>query len=405
MIRINLEEGGQAREQTLTSAQAALLGASGAVRMDRGPRPGVWRVRAKDLIGSARFGSGADAVEIRIAPKIDIQRLMFLLGYGLHHGSWREPEVAAAEYPELLPAVAYAFVRAAERALRQGVLLGYRQTEAALTTVRGRIREGDQWRRWHGLPLPLEVRYDDYTVDIVENRLLLAAGVRLLRLPGVPIFVRKQLRRLRARLDGVSELLPDELPREGQPPCWRPDRRNARYHTALGLAELVLRGNSYEFEDGSMVTVDGLLLRMWQVFETFVTRSLSDALRPYGGRCGTQKAYHLDHGRRIRLIPDIVYYRRGDGAYDEPAAVVDAKYSVEGQGGHNPHIYQMLAYCTVLGLSRGHLVYAKGATPLTTHVLHGPHRIEIIQHALDLTRPPAEVLNQIRVLAERVAGV
>lgn len=397
MIRIELREGAPYQEVPLTPAQAAVLADSEVIEVARGPRRGVSRVRAKRLIGSARFGSGPDMIEVRIAPKIDIHRLLFLVGYASGQGDWREPEVDAAEYPDLLPAVAYMFVRAAERALRQGVLLGYQQVEAALPTVRGRIREVDQYGRRYGLPLPVEVRYDDYTADVAENRLLLAAAVRLLRLPGIPPEVRRPLHRLRLRLDGVSGVPRGEVPR------WRRSRLNARYQTVLGLAELVLRGGSYEMTDGSIVRVDGLLLHMWQVFENFVTLALIDALRPYGGHCRCQDRHHLDHGRQVGLRPDLVYYGGKSSERDEPVSVVDAKYKIE-RTADNPALYQMLAYCTVLGLHQGHLVYAKGETEPTTHVINGPQDIQIAQHALDLNLPPAGLLGQISALAGRLAG-
>jgi 5-methylcytosine-specific restriction enzyme subunit McrC len=402
MMRIELQENTRGLDVELTPDQAGLLAASGVVEVTRRPgrRPGVWRVRAKRLVGSARFGSGPAAIEVRIAPKIDIARLLFLVGYAPSHWDWREDEVTAAAYPDLLPAVAYAFVRAADRALRQGVLLGYRQVDEAVTTVRGRIREGDQSRRRYGLPLPLEVRHDRYTIDIAENRLLLAAAVRLLRLPGVPGEVRRSLQRLRLRLDGVAAPPPGPVAS-----TWRPNRLNVRYHTALGLAELVLGGGSYELEDGSAVRVDGLLLDMARVFETFVTLALIRALRPYGGRCREQDRHHLDRRGRITLKPDLVYYRADGAGRERPATVVDIKYKIESDTrGRNPALYQILTYCAVLGVPCGHLVYAKGEAEPTTHVVNGPHDFQIVQHALDLEQPPARLLGQIAELAGRLAG-
>jgi 5-methylcytosine-specific restriction enzyme subunit McrC len=49
-------------------------------------------------------------------------------------------------------------------------------------------------------------------------------------------------------------------------------------------------------------------------------------------------------------------------------AVVDAKYKAERpEGFPDADLYQMLAYCTVLGLAEGHLVYAKGNEPVMSH--------------------------------------
>ena len=75
----------------------------------------------------------------------------------------------------LVEAVVPVFAHHLERALRRGVLQGYRTEEDALMGVRGRIRFDDQVRRRFGILLPVEVRFDDFTEDILENRLLKAA--------------------------------------------------------------------------------------------------------------------------------------------------------------------------------------------------------------------------------------
>ncbi|MGS2644181.1 McrC family protein [Streptosporangium sp. G12] len=389
---IDLREGAPPVEYELTAEQVAALAAAKVVRMGPGPRAGLWKVRDNGYVGAAVIGG----VEVRITPKTPIDRVLFLLGYARRPRGWRQEEVDAGEHPELLPALAHAYALAADRALRQGMLQGYREVEEALPVVRGRIREADQIRRRYGLPLPVEVRYDDYTVDIAENRLLLAASARLLRLQGLSVATRKTLRHVIARLAGVTPPVP------GRPfPVWRPSRINARYQTALGLAELVLRGASYELDDGTAVRVNGLLVEMWRVFEDFVTVALAEAFRPSGGRTDLQdRRHHLDHGRRVLLRPDLVRYVIDSAGKEVPAAVVDSKYKIStGPDGHGADLYQMLAYCTALGLDRGHLVYAEGNAEPYRHVVHGVG-IEITQHAIDLTLPPMRLLAAV----ERVAG-
>ncbi|KWX01818.1 McrBC 5-methylcytosine restriction system component-like protein [Carbonactinospora thermoautotrophica] len=387
---IRLREGEPA-EHELPAATAAALATSGIVKVTPGPRPGLWRLVAHRLVGAARVAG----VELRIAPKTPVDRLFFLLGYARRpHGS-RPEQVEAGERPELLPALAHAFVRAADRALQQGVLQGYREAEEALPVVRGRIRLADQVRRRYGFPLPVEVSYDDHTVDIAENRLLRAAAERLLRLPGLPAVTRTGLHHVLARLAGVGRITPGQ-----PPPAWRPTRLNARYHVALGLAELVLRGASYELDDGTRLRVDGLLVDMAIVFEDFVSIALAEALRPHGGYPKFQdRAHHLDHGRRVPLRPDLVWYRDAT-----PVGVVDAKYKVEdGAGVANADLYQMLAYCTVLGLPRGHLVCVRGDGEPQRYAVRGCG-VEIVQHALDLAVPPDDLLAQVREIASQVVA-
>jgi 5-methylcytosine-specific restriction enzyme subunit McrC len=397
MTRVDLCEGGW-KEYELTHEQAGRLTSSGLVQVKLGDRGGLWLVRDNGMVGAARLGD----VELRIAPKITIPRLFFLLGYAERRIFWRDEELDAGAHPDLLPAVAHAFARQADRALRQGVLLGYREIEESGSVIRGRIREADQIRRWYGMPLPIEIRYDDFTVDIAENRLLLAAVRRLLQLQGVAPPTRADLRRLLLRLDGVEPLTP------GVPlPEWSPSRLNARYHSALRLARLVLRGGSYELDDGTNVRVDGLMLEMWRVFEDFVGTALGDALRSHGGHCRIQdNSRYLDRGQLIQLLPDLVYYRLGADGDESPAAVIDAKYKVDkAKGGHNPDFYQMLAYCTRLGLGRGHLVYAKGEVEPRVHRVAGGSDVEIVQTTLDLTLQPAALLKQVSDLAGQIVGV
>jgi 5-methylcytosine-specific restriction enzyme subunit McrC len=269
----------------------------------------------------------------------------------------------------------------------------------------GRIREADQLRRRYDFALPVEVRYDDFTPDIAENQLLLAAADRLLPLPDLYDETRKLLRHLLTRLDGVGRR------KLGRPlPRWQPTPLNRRYQTALGLADLVLRAASYELDgtpgEDAALRADGLMvLNMWKVFENFVTVGLTNALRPYGGGCTPQdRRHHLDDACPCQLIPDLVYERPGPGGVPVPAAVVDAKYKIEiGPSGQNSDLFQMLAYCTVLGLDRGHLLYAEGPAQPLRHIVHGGG-IEIVQHSLDLSLPPDELLAQVAALAADIAG-
>ena len=70
--------------------------------------------------------------------------------------------------------------------------------------VRGRIRFDDQVRRRFGILLPVEVRFDDFTEDILENRLLKAALAVLGTLRLRSESSRQSLRRFNHVLDLVS---------------------------------------------------------------------------------------------------------------------------------------------------------------------------------------------------------
>lgn len=137
---------------------------------------------------------------------------------------------------------------------------------------------------------------------------------------------------------------------------------------------------------------------MNQLFEDFVTVALREAFRGSGRTARLQDPHHLDEASVIRMRPDFVLY----GADGAPSAVVDAKYKAEKRNGYpEPDLYQMLAYCTALGLPEGHLVYAKGNAAHAAHqVRHAG--IVIHQHALDLDQEPAGLLSDIAAVARRM---
>jgi 5-methylcytosine-specific restriction enzyme subunit McrC len=85
-------------------------------------------------------------------------------------------------------------------------------------------------------------------------------------------------------------------------------------------------------------------------------------------------------------------------------AVISAKYKAEKPLSYpNADLYQPLAYCTVLGLRTGHLVYARGNEEPVRHVVR-QSGIEIRCHAVDLSQPPDPLLAGMRDLAGKIAS-
>ncbi|MEU3567685.1 restriction endonuclease [Kitasatospora sp. NPDC036755] len=405
---ISLREHAPARSVPLDAATGRALAASGVLKsaVPDPYRDGHWLLRAGSLVGAVRIpvpGTGQPAPTVRIAPKTPVRRLFFLLGFSLDPAkAWRQGRdgtVDAGAHEDVVPALAHAVERQIDAALRQGVLQGYRRTEESALVVRGRIREAEQIRRHFGRTPPVEIAYDAYTADIPENRILRAAAETLLRLPGVPGPVRRRLAHQRVRLVDAEPLV-----RGHELPTWTPSRLNSRYQPALRLAEALLAGSTPEHRPGEL-RLDGFLFDMNSLFEDFVTGALREAVREHGLSARFQDRHHLDTARLVRLRPDLVVYA-ADGR--TPVAVVDAKYKTEDGGAHpNEDLYQMLAYCTALGLDEGHLVYAAGRADSRVHEVRGTagpggRGIRLHQHALELDAEPATLLTIFRTLAARV---
>jgi 5-methylcytosine-specific restriction enzyme subunit McrC len=390
VTRIELTELGPDTDWRLTPAQGRRLARSGVVRAVPSPYdPDSWLVGTAGKVGAALIGD----IEVRITPKVPIGRLLFLVGYAQHGPAWQTEDVTLPEVLGLVPVMAQVLWRQTERAVHQGLLPGYVTLEETAYVLRGRMRETEQLHRHRGLPIPLEIRHDEFTIDIPENQILRTACERMLQVPGVEA---ESLLRLRRLLRDFADVTP--LDRKDVAPAWQPTRLNARYHTALRLAELVLRATSVEEGVGG-VTVHGFLLDMPKLFEDFVTVALREALvTTHGGRVDDQDPHHFDETGKVLLRPDIVWKLRGTAL-----AVVDAKYKAEKPAGYpNADLYQLLAYCTVLGLHRGHLVYAKGSEEPARHIVRRSN-IEIICHAINLDTEPAALLDQIRELADFIS--
>lgn len=391
MTTVSLVTYGSTDVAGLSPSQARALGATQAITVTPSWAAGGWTLTAGPHVGLLSVGG----VEVRIRPRISVARLIFLLGYAQDPRAWRDDPVGLDDHADLWPAMAQVFTRQANKALERGLLQGYRTEESALLVVRGRLREADQLRRRAGLAVPLEVRYDEFDVDIPENQLLRAATERLLKVPRMPTQATRRLRHLLTKLADAGRLVP------GQPLLPTPTSRlNARYQPALALARMVLRSRSVDVLD-SGVRATGFLINMNTVFEDFVTIAITEALAPLGGRCVAQDTRHrMDEAGRVRLRPDLVRYGP-DGA---PTAVVDAKYKSETPAGY-PYadLYQLLAYCTALGLQVGHLVYAEGDSARSDVAVRNAD-VVIRQHALNLALPARDLLAQVATLAGTIVG-
>jgi len=391
VISIDLDELGPRTELPLTLEEGRALAASGIVTaVPSAYRPGVWLVGPAGKVGAARIGD----IEMRIKPKVEIARLLFLVGYAWYAAAWQLDTVPVAEAADLVPAVAQALWRQTERSIHQGLLPGYLTVEESAQVLRGRLRESEQLHRHHGLPLPLEIRHDEFTTDMPENRILRTACERMLAVPRVDDESQRMLRRL---LRDFSDVTP--ICRGDPAPEWQRSRLNAHYHAALRLAELVLRATSFEHESGG-VAINGFLLDMPQLFEDFVTTALREAIvATYGGRVQGQERNYLDEASQVILWPDIIWKVRGSAV-----AVIDAKYKAEKPAGYpNADLYQLLTYCTVLGLPNGHLVYAKGNEEPARHVVRRSG-VKIFCHAVDLSLAPEMLIGQMHDLARTIAS-
>ena len=360
------------------------------------PVPGstdTYTLTGGSMVGVARVGD----LTVELRPKIGPAAVLFLISYALDPRAWRTEHASLARDVNLAEAVVPLFTRTTQHALRLGLLHGYRRREDTLTMVRGRVRMADQFRTHTGLPLPVEVTYDDFTPDILENQLLRTAVETLGQLHLRHTTSRTALARLRHQLNGISRITAD---RRGVPePHWT--RLNERYRPAVSLARLIITTAGLEARAGGQ-DASVFLVDMNVVFEWFIRVALLERLRlddrtfPPAVR---GHAVHLDVEHQVPLEPDLSWWVAGRCVF-----VGDCKYKRTTGSVPNADAYQMLAYLTALQLDEGLLIYAAGEEiPHDVSVQYANKRIQI--RIIDVTRPPADALAQIGELAEDISRI
>lgn len=347
-------------------------------------RPGIFQITPSSVVGVVRSPS----VEVLIRPKIPVERLFELLSYS---GGLSFSSETAGLNPEadIVESFAAAYLSAAGRVLSRGPLQGYIPREEASSTFRGRLRAGDQVSRHLGLALPVEMSYDDFTVDIEENRLLKAAFLRLSRLP---------IRRGRLRR-GIDEALV-ALAEVGAPryssrhlPKISFTRLNRHYRTPIELAKLILQSSSVELRAGKTM-IGQFLVDMNDLFEDFLFAAIGRRLAR-GPRWVQGRQLFLDADRRVGMNPDLSWW-----GGDRCLFVGDAKYK-RTDGGESADLYQLLAYCLAAGVSEGLLLYAEAASPVTHVVEEAGVSLRI--ENVDLGAPLPQLEARIDEIAALVA--
>lgn len=356
-----------------------------------------YRMRPGAIVGAVNAGN----LSLRIQPKIDVLQLLSLACYAIRffipNKSIFEFEQADA-LPDIL---ARALATAAQRAFARGLLHGYRRRDESLYTVRGRIRFDEQLRRRFNMPLPVAVRYNEFTDDILANRMVKAAAYRLRQMGLRSAEARRGLEKVAGVLYNVSW---EEYPANAVPEVPF-DRLSEHYRDVVGLSRLILRHSAFEATRGT-VRAAGFLMDMNQVFQEFVTVALQETLPASARTFGQSSIASLDDGdaHAIKLRPDLVWREGG-----KPCFVGDVKYknlTRESDNNRVPNsdLYQLLAYVTALDLPGGMLIYAQGEAETARYqVRHSGQRLEVA--TLDLSGSLEQTLAGVGKLAEQIKAL
>jgi 5-methylcytosine-specific restriction enzyme subunit McrC len=357
------------------------------------PEPGeesLYALTPGSVVGALRVG----AVEIHVLPKLSIRRLFFLLAYAIEGPLWSRHNVRFEADDTLTEIFASAFLWHLRSAVRGGLLTEYLQIQATASVLRGHLRFGEQIARHLGRVPPLEIAFDDLSVDNQANRILKGA---LRCLKSVPV----RSAALRGDLASALALFADVRDMEflESVPRITYTRLNQHYRPAVELAYLILNSRAVSTGPGNYSSA-GFLVDMDVVVERFVLGALRNALHlsaasmPAGAK---GKNLYLGADQRIRLEPDISWWRGPACCF-----VADVKYKDLQPGrAHNADLYQILSYAVAASTRSGMLIYASSGTASTIHVVHRANKLLKVV-ALDLTEDPNMILQRIEGIADEI---
>lgn len=370
----------------LTSSQAARLQALRFCRVSPTLNAGIWRITDVTRVGVVAI----DDVRMIVRPKTPLRSLIFMASYSGLQAEVGDASFAFEADQDLPAALASALIRAVREASGRGLLKGYVSVEETGTVIRGRWDIARQLKERPGIPVPVELTYDDYTEDVTENQIIKAALRALVRLEQLPRRVIDELGPLLGLFSQVSDLRvagPVVLPSA--------TRLNAHYQPALRLARWVLETTSWAHAEGAS-SGSAFLLNVARVYEDFVGSVLQASLRPLGFDVDLQMSdWRLDTEGKIRMRPDIVISRDG-----RVVAVADTKYKVWGGNDGSPpnaDVYQALAYGVTAGVVGAHLLYVSGDVEPRRYTIPATGTT-VIAHALDLSDGPTELVIRVASL-------
>ena len=328
-------------EVGLTDGQARHLQAAAGPRLTLTPSANGYAVRASSYVGSI----AVPGFVLHVLPKVPVVNVLHLMMWSTERIAFDQTEIGQAS-GSLTPAVAAWYARMLERTLVLGVDRTYVEAADRIVALRGRIDWPAQAKAV-GLPTPIACRYDEWSIDTRPNRIVAAAAQILLRNPAVPPQSAFVLRRLLRLLTGVGPLRADDLCSNSQVLS----RLNEHYRSTVQLARLILQGGGPVHGVGH-AAVSSFMIDMNAVFEDFVFANLSRRLRATWHV--NKRVVPLDVARHVPTEPDLLFTDLSGAT----VLVADSKYKLTSDGrGRNADYYQLLAYCTSLGLPRGVLIY------------------------------------------------
>ena len=318
-------------------------GAEGEPRVLEGITPttdaGIYELRPGPYVGRLGLPSGAHLdIHSRFAFS-DVIRLIAESGR-LPYRVDRLPVPTGTE-PFIIDVLVAAFAREVDRLTSAGLAKGYRERHFDRPPYPGQVDISRHLSRYAGRPDRLTTKARRITHDIDVNRALGLALDVLIRL-GLSDDLQRQV-----VAHGSSFVRVGRSPMSPAQVAAIPlTRLTTRYEAALGLAELILGGQLIAPRE-QQLSGASVLFNMPKVWESFVARRVAERWGE-GYRVEAPYPFDLSNDGQLRSEADVTVWDEDDRL----VALYDAKYKRVENAPSTADVYQMVTYCTRLGIDR-----------------------------------------------------
>ncbi len=308
-----------------------------------------------------------DSANIVIRPKFTDDRLLFkMLAYSLELkditflDDYINLPVSKAWITDLL---VMCLVKDIDKILLKGLLRRYKEQEEHLTSLRGKIdfsRLAGQYARG---AVSIPCRFEDFSTDILENRILLAT----LKL----VFPWLSSPPLLSRVSYLIEMLSEEarsdfhLGKMLEDLERKEDRLGNYYKRALYLCHLIYQATTFAFRRDRIADYQAFLFDMNLLFEKFMYRILNDCA-PLNYQIKYQRSiggyYESERGKSNTLMPDYQIFN-----HNLSVCIADAKYKLYEERSVDPaDLYQLTVY-GLAGNMEDVVIYYPAQNKTTNH--------------------------------------
>ena len=337
---------------------------------------------------------------------IKISNVYYMLAYafqGLTAGS--ATNLGNEDFENLHSLFAEILLRGITRQIKRGIHRNYSPHTELLSGVRGKIDITKSINSRTHLTRQLVCEYDEFTEDVLPNRVIKSAITSLIRHGELSTKTRNGLKRLLAYLSGVEDIRPSEIRFD----LLKTQRVNNEYKMLLSVCKLLFDGLLMTSENGERKLRAFLPdEKMHQLYERFVREYYRYHHPEFDARASLID-WDLESGSDTTDLPSM----RSDTtlAYGGKTIIIDTKWYGKTMTAyyskasyHSGNLYQIYSYVgnTAKGTSgnvTGTLLYAKTDEPVTPDGEYTISGNRIVIKTLDLSQDFAGIKRQLESVA------